>query len=762
MATLALARDEAESSGSAYAAALADVQEGAIWLHLGEWHRGLAALRRVRVTDLRLPLEQFATLLNRGLAEVSRLDLEAGRQDLASALELAVDNDWPEMVFKARHNLGCLEYFAGDLPAAIRLMRQADDMDVDVDRVRGRHDLGKVLLEAGLVGEATVLLRDTAEVARRRRQRLDEGEVLLDLVRAYLLADDAAEAARAARAAVRAFSSRGDWVRAEQAEMLRRAAGFSGGASRRRATTADPQTSAGRMGLRLLAEGALDRGDLPGARTALTALPRRQRDGLGSELHERFLRAWLADLEGDRQRRGRQLRVAAERLQHRQGVIPSLQLRASMSVHGRRLAELDLDQALRHGSPRSVYASLERWHAASQRIFPVTPIEDPEVARVVAELRQLRMANSQDAGGPDTADQADRLELRLQQLTWERRPRASRELRTASFSEVQSRLAETGQTLLGFVAHRDTHHCLVINSDGAWLKTLTTPDVDALAEQLRRDLRARALSHGTALSPMVNGAVRSSARALQQAVLGPVLELIGDSVVISPTRRLASVPWGALPAMAERPVTVAPSVSRWCATEICQPIGSVEVLTGPGLNHADIEAADVAREWSRDGSPTVRQMIGARSSDLTRALATPSLVHVAAHGLHSEQNPMFSTLRMVDGPVFAHEIRAARSVHAVISSCDVGQSHMRPGDEPLGLAAALLALGAGSVVAAVAPLPDEVAAIAMRIYHRHLAGGVGAAEALALMRAEAPGADALCLYGADWRLKADPAGEPNG
>jgi CHAT domain-containing protein len=80
----------------------------------------------------------------------------------------------------------------------------------------------------------------------------------------------------------------------------------------------------------------------------------------------------------------------------------------------------------------------------------------------------------------------------------------------------------------------------------------------------------------------------------------------------------------------------------------------------------------------------------------------------------------------------------------------VGRSDLRPGDEPLGLTAALLALGARSVVGAVAPVLDAVAADAMASYHRHLAAGQSAASALAMVVEEEPRAGAFCLYGTDW------------
>ena len=110
------------------------------------------------------------------------------------------------------------------------------------------------------------------------------------------------------------------------------------------------------------------------------------------------------------------------------------------------------------------------------------------------------------------------------------------------------------------------------------------------------------------------------------------------------------------------------------------------------------------------------------------------MVHVAAHGTHQTQSPLFSSLALHDGPVFAHELQptGVAAEHVVLSACDVGSATFRPGDEQLGLAASIFSLGAGSVVAATAPIPDDVAAAVMTAHHESLARGAASDEALAL------------------------------
>ena len=59
---------------------------------------------------------------------------------------------------------------------------------------------------------------------------------------------------------------------------------------------------------------------------------------------------------------------------------------------------------------------------------------------------------------------------------------------------------------------------------------------------------------------------------------------------------------------------------------------------------------------------------------------------------------------------------------------------MRPGDELMGLTAALLALGTTTVVASVVPVPDDATSALMIAMHAELAAGAPAAAALARAR----------------------------
>src|SRR5690349_23823586 len=119
---------------------------------------------------------------------------------------------------------------------------------------------------------------------------------------------------------------------------------------------------------------------------------------------------------------------------------------------------------------------------------------------------------------------------------------------------------------------------------------------------------------------------------------------------------------------------------------------------------------------------------------MREALTRADLVHVAAHGTYRQDNPLFSSVRLADGALYAYELSRSGEGFAgcvVLSACDAGLATFRPGDESLGLAQVLLQLGAQVVVAAVARVNDEASARLMARLHADLASGQDTATALA-------------------------------
>ncbi len=150
------------------------------------------------------------------------------------------------------------------------------------------------------------------------------------------------------------------------------------------------------------------------------------------------------------------------------------------------------------------------------------------------------------------------------------------------------------------------------------------------------------------------------------------------------------------------------------------------LLGGPGLVASSTELRAIERAW-----PQASVLDQATAAQALAAFASADLVHVAAHGTHSLESPLFSWLRMADGPLYAHEVDTAAVPDAVVlSACDLGLTTLRSG-AGLGWSTALRQLGCRSTIASTAAVADEAAAAAMGRLHASLAAGADTATALA-------------------------------
>jgi CHAT domain-containing protein len=222
-------------------------------------------------------------------------------------------------------------------------------------------------------------------------------------------------------------------------------------------------------------------------------------------------------------------------------------------------------------------------------------------------------------------------------------------------------------------------------------------------------------------------------------------------VVLLPPGRLASLTWAELPSFRGRPLAIAPSASTWLnahARFVSVP-GSVVAVAGPGLRRAEAEVAQVAQTWP--GCVTLRTDQATAAAFLDH-IAGAQLVHVAAHGRHQRENPLFSSIRLADGPVVGYDLDRVPDPpqQVVLSACDLGQATVRPGDEALGLTRAFLHSGTSTVISGVAKVSDRGAADLMADYHRRLAAGAAPAYALADALAAADEPTPFACFGAGW------------
>ncbi|MET9357565.1 CHAT domain-containing protein [Streptomyces sp. NPDC006617] len=159
---------------------------------------------------------------------------------------------------------------------------------------------------------------------------------------------------------------------------------------------------------------------------------------------------------------------------------------------------------------------------------------------------------------------------------------------------------------------------------------------------------------------------------------------------------------------------------------------------------------DAARR-ARPGAPGVAAAVrggtvvlegdDARVPSVLRELDGAALAHIAAHGTFRADSPLFSSLRMADGPLIVHDFdRLDRSPYRIIlPCCDTARFASVGADELLGLVTALLPLGTAGVVACTAPVNDAAVVPLMLALHKGLEAGLSLAEALRDARAALPG-----------------------
>ena len=289
--------------------------------------------------------------------------------------------------------------------------------------------------------------------------------------------------------------------------------------------------------------------------------------------------------------------------------------------------------------------------------------------------------------------------------------------------ELQAALGAT--TLLSLMTVRDRVHALVVDARSCRLHEV------ASARQVREDvLRVRAdldLLAGHALpKPLRDNVAASLSSGLRRlSALVPDDVAAGDGpVLVVPSGQSALVPWPMLAPLRQREVTVAPSATWW-ATTAARPVrtgGRSVLVSGPDVPRGDPEV----RAAAHGADAVVLTGTDATATATLAAMDGASVLHVAAHGRHEPDNPLFSSLLLHDGWLFGHDLDQVRELpeHVVLSACETGMASIRPGDEALGMTSALLHGGTRSVVASVARVGDEVAEQVAVRHHQGLRDGL--------------------------------------
>lgn len=722
-------------------AAILAGQLGVLAVQRGDYVGAVGWLDRALAQLGEDPAHRGSMLMNRSIAYMQTGQVARARADLLRAIDDFERTGGPLDVAMARHNLGFVLLIAGDLIPALAAMVEARPVIASTSPVNAAIsdvDRAEVLRDAGLVTEAERTLAEAALVFGAHRMRQARGEAEYNLARSLLLHDPAG-AARTAAAAARRFRGLGSDSWAARAEGIRlraeldRATAPSGG--RRRVPSATSvQTAAAdldrlgfasdatalRLGYALWEAGADDR---PAPEPKPVRVPPDAPIQVRLLAHQvRAARAGAAARDAEvRRHAGRGL----DALSSWQSAFGSLDLQTSLAMHGTGLLTAGLAAALRSGRPATIFDWAERARHLSQRVVPLRPPPDPELAQDLAELRSLR-AEEPDQAGPRLAA----LQQRARHRQWVSTGTAQLTERV-SLPELQGALDE-GTAYLGYVFDGERLACLVVTdrraqlvglSDGASLRTAL--------RGLRADLDVSASVRSGPLAAVVARTLTERLTELAGLLTAGPLAVAGDRrLVITAPGLLAGLPWSMLPGLAGRPVTLATSATSWLR-ERGRPVPrSAGFAAGPGVERGAAEVTRAAAAWPGattllDGSATVRAVTGLAGE--------VGLLHLAAHGRHAVDNPLFSGLELADGTLFGYDIDQMPRVPdvVVLSACELGRSAVRWGEEAVGMTRAWLHAGTACVVAAPVVVADDLAAELLATMHSELAAGLTPAEALA-------------------------------
>ncbi|MFE1438681.1 CHAT domain-containing protein [Streptomyces sp. NPDC058739] len=724
------------------------------WWVLGHHRRALEDVRRA-IPVLRQADDVIWTA--RALTLRATVHLALGAVERADADFTAAEALWDTTGQEhdkadAVESRGLAAFRAGDIPAALRLLDEAEGRYAALGTPTFMLNIRRceVLMAAGLAPEA--LAEADAAIAALDGiggQSTRKAELLLAAARAARLAGDPHTAIARAALAVRLFAGqRRMWWETHARLVLieaRVAAGRHAGrmvadaaaVAERLASFGAPSAPEASL---LAGRIALELGWREDAERHLAAAAR-SRHG-GPPLAR--ITGWAAQaLRAQAAGSGRGVLEACRRglavLDDHRTTLGASELRARATEQGAELAALAQGASLAAGGSRRLLQWSERWRATALSAPPTRPPGDPALQRGLTAFREIaaRAEAARMEGRPVPALEREqrRLEREIRSLTLHIRGDAPG---GGDRFDVARLLAALGGTRLVELAVVDGRVHVLLCGGGRVRRFEAGLLAEAVAEAEHVQAGLRRLAHPGAEARLP--LVEAMGRRLEELLLGPAAaQLGGGPVVIVPPGRLHRVPWALLPSLRERVLSVSPSAGSWLrAHETAPPPGGRHVLVrGPGLATGGAEVPELA---GRYGAPTVLEEDEARAPRVLRELDGATLAHIAAHGAFRADSPLFSSLRMADGPIVVHDFeRLDRSPYRIIlSCCDTARFASVGADELLGLVTALLPLGTAGVVACSAPVNDEAVVPLMLALHKGLAAGLSLAEALRDARAAVP------------------------
>lgn len=767
-------------------AAHASINIGAIEVRLGRNDRATVALGSA--------LEGYRRVGNqKGMAQAhANLGYAAQQQDryedaahhLEAALAIFERLDMPQSAAGVRVVLALLQQRSGRYASALEHLTRVRvayrELDLEIDAALAQIEEAGVRVELNMLREGAQLAQEVAELFAERGMGFERYRALMVLGAARLREGAHREAEEVFQRAGDGWRELGNHAEAALAEL--RIAAVHLDAEEQTAATFRPELEA----ILVRAESAVRElrdldapahlcfglGIVADLKAALVAAGTGGDDGgaeieeaarLAAELGSPSLRVEVARRRGLRAQ-GRGDLEAAERA-YREAIELLEEVRATLQVDAykssyfgsqlkvyRDLVDLLLDQ----GRDAEAFETAER--ARSRALLdlieagtPVSGEQDPLALGLTVELDAARRELDRaylDAEGEDdgsTWSEVVSIEERVASLGQEiARLRTNGVVEPSAvpgLEEIVASLPERS-TLVQYVGSAQGINAFAVDEGG--VRAFRLGDLEAVRAHLDRlYFYLQRVSLGgqwkvysdEALARMVD----EQLAALYRALLEPLgLELDGRELIVTPFGPLHGVPFAALHdgtgyLIDRATVSVAPSASVYalCRRRERRAAGPP---TAFGVPVEDIPAVreeihDFARRFE-----AARTFLGdeATLEAFRREASSANLLHVATHGVHRPDNPMFSGLRFADGWLAAADLYALdlRADMVVLSACESGAATLDPGNEHLGLIRGFIFAGVPSLVGSLWAVKDRQTFELMSALYQRLAAGAPLGEAL--------------------------------
>jgi CHAT domain-containing protein len=233
------------------------------------------------------------------------------------------------------------------------------------------------------------------------------------------------------------------------------------------------------------------------------------------------------------------------------------------------------------------------------------------------------------------------------------------------------------------------------------------------------------------------------------ALIGPAADDLVDArcLVIVPHGVLHYLPFHALidpsgAALVERiDLAYAPSatVLASCYDRPAVPAGlGQHLLVGvadPSIPEVNGEIEALERLF---GPSMVLSGEAATEQAFRRQASQADVIHLAAHAVFRQDNPLFSAIRLADGWLSLYDLYGLRLRASLVtlSACETGVNEVLAGDELVGLARGFFQAGAASVVVSLWAVNDASTARLMQRFYTHLESGIGPAAAMRLSQTD--------------------------